>query len=147
MSVAAGTTLSEAASKELLGRYGVPIADERLTDTADDAAAAAEELGFPVVAKLCGDAIAHKTERGLVRLNLGDATAVRAAAADLLAAATPADGAVQVLVARKVDGAGGSAAEQSFDPVPRHDRTCWHFGAHIVVILNSGRERFGRSSG
>src|SRR4051794_28183431 len=97
MSAAGGTTLSEAASKDLLRRYGVPMADERLTDTAVEAVTAAEELGFPVVAKLCGDAIAHKTERGLVRLNLGDAAMVRAAADDLLAAATPADGAVQVL--------------------------------------------------
>ena len=38
-------------------------------------------LGFPVVVKLCGDAIAHKTERGLVRLGLRDADAVRDAAA------------------------------------------------------------------
>ena len=38
------------------------------------------DLGFPVVAKLNGDAIAHKTERGLVRLGLGDADAVRRAA-------------------------------------------------------------------
>jgi acetyl-CoA synthetase (ADP-forming) len=57
-----------------------------------------------VVAKLNGDAIAHKTERGLVRLNLGDAGAVRAAAADLLAAATPADGDVTVLVAPMLRG-------------------------------------------
>ena len=40
----------------------------------------ADELGFPVVAKLNGDAIAHKTERGLVRLGLADAAAVRQAA-------------------------------------------------------------------
>jgi acetyl-CoA synthetase (ADP-forming) len=57
-----------------------------------------------VVAKLCGDAIAHKTERGLVRLRLGDAAAVEAAAADLLAQATPADGEVEVLVAPMVQG-------------------------------------------
>ena len=42
-----------------------------------------------MVVKLHGDAIAHKTERGLVRLGLTDAAAVRAAAADVLAAATP----------------------------------------------------------
>jgi len=116
MSVAAATTLSEAASKELLGRYGVPIADERLTDTADEAVAAATSLGFPVVAKLCGDAIAHKTERGLVRLNLGDPGAVRTAAADLLAAATPADGAVQVLVAPMVKGSRELIAGLNDDP-------------------------------
>ena len=80
-------TLSEAESKALLAGFGVPVAPERLVDSADTAAAAADELGFPVVAKLCGDNIAHKTERGLVRLNLGDAAAVGAATAELLAAA------------------------------------------------------------
>ena len=64
-------TLSEADSKALLGAYGVPVPDERWCATADEAAAAADAIGYPVVAKLCGDAIAHKTERGLVRLGLG----------------------------------------------------------------------------
>lgn len=104
MSGTGGKTLSEAASKALLGRYGVPMPSERLASTPDEAAAAAGELGFPVVAKLGGDAIAHKTERGLVRLGLADAEAVRAAAADLLAAATPQDGEVHVLIAPMVRG-------------------------------------------
>ena len=47
---------------------------------------------YPVVAKLCGEGIAHKTERGLVRLRLGTPPPVRDAAGDLLAAATPEDG-------------------------------------------------------
>jgi acetyltransferase len=54
--------------------------------------------------KLCGDAIAHKTERGLVRLGLADAAAVRSAAQELLAAARPEDGAVSLLVAEQVAG-------------------------------------------
>jgi acetyl-CoA synthetase (ADP-forming) len=92
-------TLSEASSKELLGAFGVPFPDERVVSTADDAVAAADAIGYPVVAKLGGDAIAHKTERGLVRLGLGSAEQVRDAAASLLAAATPEDGEVHVLVA------------------------------------------------
>ena len=97
-------TLSEAESKRVLARAGVPMLDERVVASADEAAAAADELGYPVVAKLCGDAIAHKTERGLVRLRLGDADAVREAAAELLAAARPEDGDVGVLVAPMVAG-------------------------------------------
>src|SRR5690242_20009437 len=93
------STLSEAASKRLLADYGVPVLDERDAGDADGAVAAAEAIGYPVVAKLCGDAIAHKTERGLVRLSLRDRDAVRAAATELLAAAPPADGAASVLVA------------------------------------------------
>ena len=97
-------TLSESASKALLREAGVPMADEREVATAELAAIAATEIGFPVVAKLCGDAIAHKTERGLVRLKLGSAQAVNEAAADLLAAARPEDGPVTVLVAPMVQG-------------------------------------------
>jgi succinyl-CoA synthetase beta subunit len=92
-------TLSEAASKDLLGAFGVPFPTERVVSTAGDAARAADEIGYPVVAKLGGDAIAHKTERGLVRLGLGSPEAVRDAAATLLAAARPEDGEVHVLVA------------------------------------------------
>jgi len=92
-------TLSEAASKELLGRFGVPFPAEEVVATADGAVAAADALGYPVVVKLGGDAIAHKTERGLVRLALGSAEQVRDAAEALLATATPEDGEVHLLVA------------------------------------------------
>jgi acetyl-CoA synthetase (ADP-forming) len=92
-------TLSEAASKELLTGHRVPFAPEHVVATAPDAVAAADALGYPVVVKLNGDRIAHKTERGLVRLNLADAGAVDVAAAELLAAATPDDGDVTLLVA------------------------------------------------
>jgi acetyltransferase len=97
-------TLSEHESKSLLAGYGVPLARESLADTADEAARAAEAIGFPVVLKLCGDAIAHKTERDLVRLGLADAGAVRAAAGELIAKARPEDGAVSLLVAEQVRG-------------------------------------------
>lgn len=97
-------TLSEAASKELLAAFGIPFAPERKVSTADAAASAARELGFPVVVKLGGDKIAHKTERGLVRLRLADENAVNVAAQDLLAAARPEDGEVHLLVAPMISG-------------------------------------------
>lgn len=109
-------TLSEADSKRLLAGYGVPVVEERLAATPDGAAAAAVELGFPVVAKLCGAAIAHKTERGLVRLGLADDGSVRAAASELLAAARSEDGDVGVLVARMVRGNRELIAGLSHDP-------------------------------
>jgi succinyl-CoA synthetase beta subunit len=97
-------TLSEAESKRRLAAAGVPVLDERVAPDVEGAVAAADALGYPVVAKLCGDGIAHKTERGLVRLGLADAGAVRAAASQLLAAARPEDGEVGVLVAPMVQG-------------------------------------------
>src|SRR6187431_436392 len=101
---AASATLSETASKALLRQFGVPIADEREVLSATLAAEAAEALGFPVVLKLCGDSIAHKTERGLVKLRLGDANAVRIAADELLGKAVPEDGPVSLLVAPMISG-------------------------------------------
>jgi succinyl-CoA synthetase beta subunit len=97
-------TLSEAESKALLARHGVPVPGEVLVTTPDEAAEAAEQIGYPVVVKLCGAAITHKTERGLVKLGLGDAAAVREAATGLLAAASPSDGDVALLVAQLVSG-------------------------------------------
>ncbi len=97
-------TLSEADSKALLAGFGLPVLPERVVDDVDAAVEAAEAVTYPVVVKLCGDHIAHKTERGLVRLGLGDAEAVRRAAGDLLAAATADDGEVGLLVAPMVKG-------------------------------------------
>ena len=97
-------TMSEALSKQLLSPFGFPFAVESLVDTASEAGDAADAMGYPVVAKLNGDSIAHKTERGLVRLNLADRAAVEQAATQLLAMATSDDGAVQLLVAKMIDG-------------------------------------------
>ena len=92
-------TLSEPESKALLAQYEIPCVPDALVATAADAATAAATFGFPVVVKLAGDRIAHKTERGLVRLALGDETAVLEAGEALLAVARPEDGDVGLLVA------------------------------------------------
>ena len=104
MAEAPGKTLSEYASKQLLAEYGVPVAREERVQTPQQACEAAARVGFPVVLKLCGDAIAHKTERGLVRLGLADADAVREAAQALLGERRPEDGEVSLLVAEQVAG-------------------------------------------
>ena len=97
-------TLSEADSKDLLRRYGVPVPSEAVAADAAAAVAAAERIGYPVAVKLCGPGIAHKTERGLVRLGVADAAAVERAAVDLLARATSEDGDVGLLVSEMVSG-------------------------------------------
>lgn len=113
-------TLSEEASKALLAPFGVPFLDERTVPDSTGAVAAATELGMPVVLKLNGDAIAHKTERGLVRLNLGSAEAVEGAADALLAAATPDDGQVSLLVAPMIasnrEFICGASTDEQFGP-------------------------------
>ncbi len=110
------STLSESDSKLLLATYNIPFAPEKKTGSVGEAVAAAEQLGYPVVVKLGGDNIAHKTERGLVRLRLNNADAVSEAAKSLLAAATTADGDVHLLVAPMISGTRELIAGMLVDP-------------------------------
>lgn len=64
------SALSEHDSKLLVEKYGVTIPIEKLASTADETAAAANELGYPIVLKACGPEISHKTERELVEVDL-----------------------------------------------------------------------------
>lgn len=81
------TVLNEAEAKQLLKCYGVPVVEETVVETLDDAVAQAQITGFPVVLKGLGSRLTHKTERGLVRLNLKDTDDVRSAAREILNAA------------------------------------------------------------
>lgn len=96
--------MSEWASKNFLAGYGIPFASEHNVHSAKTASDAARTIGFPVAVKLCGDHIAHKTERGLVRLGLVDEHSVENAAEELLAMAQPDDGEVSLLVATMITG-------------------------------------------
>jgi hypothetical protein len=112
-------TLSEAESRRIVARHGVPVSPFVTGATTDQVLAAVDadpDLTFPVVAKLCGRAIAHKTERGLVRLRLADTEALRLACDHLLAAAEPEDGEVEVLVSTMVDGNRELIAGLATDP-------------------------------
>jgi len=63
-------TLDEVESRRLLAYYGIPIPREKLVANETAALAAAEEIGYPVVLKLISPDIAHKTDAGVVRLNI-----------------------------------------------------------------------------
>lgn len=71
------TLLSEAEAKELLAAAGVPVTETRVASSADEAAAIAGELGYPVVLKIVSPDIAHKSDVGGVALGFEDADAVR----------------------------------------------------------------------
>jgi acyl-CoA synthetase (NDP forming) len=60
----------------VVNAFGLPIVAGRVVQTADEGAAFAATLGFPVVAKLVSRRIQHKTDVGAVRVNLVDAAAV-----------------------------------------------------------------------
>jgi acetate---CoA ligase (ADP-forming) len=81
-------------ARALLAEAGVPFAAARRAESADEAAAAAAELGYPVVLKALG--VLHKSDAGGVAVGLEDEPALRAAVA---AMAAPDGYAVEELVA------------------------------------------------
>ncbi len=64
-------TLDEVAAKQALTGYGLKV-PRSVVVFSNQAAAAAAHMGFPVVVKAVSENLAHKTEAGAVRLNLGD---------------------------------------------------------------------------
>ena len=70
--------LNEVESKALLAAYGIPLPEETLVASADEAVAAAERLGWPVVLKAVSSKITHKSDAGAVLLGLASAAAVEA---------------------------------------------------------------------
>jgi len=78
--------LVELPALEVLRHYGFPVVPSRLAPTADEAVAAAREIGWPVVLKISGPRILHKTDVGGVRLNLLNDDEVRTAFGEMAAA-------------------------------------------------------------
>ncbi|MGD0278406.1 MAG: acetate--CoA ligase family protein [Smithella sp.] len=74
------TTLTEAEAKEVLKKYGIPVVEEKAVNTIEEAEIAAETTGYPVVVKGLGSRLTHKTEKGLVKLNLKNREDVHLAA-------------------------------------------------------------------
>ncbi len=62
--------LSEHESKELLRRYDIPVTREIETGDEKEILTAAKEIGYPLVMKACAPDLSHKTERGLVRVDI-----------------------------------------------------------------------------
>jgi acetate---CoA ligase (ADP-forming) len=100
-------TPSEAEAKRLLARAGIASAPEAECATADQAVAAAEKFGYPVVMKILSPDIVHKSEIGGVLLDISDAAAVRDGFTLLLdraKTAAPAAKLEGVLVAKQLKG-------------------------------------------
>ena len=83
---AAGPVLTEVAAKALLACYGVPRPPEALATSAEEAAAAALQIG-PVALKVQSPDITHKTEAGAVALGVSGDAAVREAYQRVMASA------------------------------------------------------------
>src|SRR5271170_388029 len=70
IAAASSDRLTERESKTVLDLYGIPTVRELRAETKQGAAAAAAELGFPLALKVESPDIVHKTEAGVVALNL-----------------------------------------------------------------------------
>ncbi len=91
----AGTPFTEAEGLALVADYGLPVVAHRPAASADEALAAAHDLGWPVALKTAEPEIDHKSDVGGVRLDLDTADALRRAYDDLAVRLGPA-----VLVSR-----------------------------------------------
>jgi len=93
--------LSEWDSKRVIASYGLAVTREGLVNSRNEAVSLATGFGFPVVLKGCSSTLIHKTEMGMVRLNLGSAADVARAYDEIIAASAELDG---VLVQEMVKG-------------------------------------------
>ena len=77
--MAAGRSLFESEAWELFSAYGIPTPRCRVAKSSDEAVAAAQEIGYPVVMKIVSRHILHKSDAGGVKVNIKDDAAARAA--------------------------------------------------------------------
>ena len=102
--------LPEYESAEILERYGVPIASRKRVTSADQAAAVATSLGFPVVVK--SDGPAHKSAAGGVILNINTAEAATAAVEKLGGVAF-----IAAQIPKGVEALVGMVRDEEFGPI------------------------------
>jgi acyl-CoA synthetase (NDP forming) len=75
--------LGDGEAKKILQAYGIEIAREVLVQSSDEAQKAAKKIGDPVALKGLSPHIPHKTDAGLVRLNVRNGKELRAAYAQI----------------------------------------------------------------
>jgi len=80
------TALSEYESKQILASYGIPVTQEELVINPEDLSQAIHKIGYPLVMKGCAADIAHKTERGLIRVDVRNEDEARTAFKEITAA-------------------------------------------------------------
>ena len=117
-------TLSEHESKELISAWDVPVTREVLAASADEAVATAREMGYPVALKVDSPDLLHKTEAGVIRLNLSDDSQVHSSYDEVMSSAkTHAPQAaingvlVQEMVADAVEAIVGISYDSQLGPV------------------------------
>ena len=89
-------TLSEHESKALLKEYGVPVTREVEAANRDDFLKAVNDIGYPLVLKASAPELSHKTESGLIRVDIRNEQEALTAYEELMAGMKVTGGAVLV---------------------------------------------------
>jgi len=138
LGAATAPVLTEREAKSVLALYGIPCVEERLATERNGAIAAAQALGFPVVLKALSRDLPHKTEAGVIHLNLKNSVEVGAAHDAILArvaALSPAprlDGVlVQKMAPQGVEVIVGGRIDPLFGPL-----VVVGLGGVLVEVLN-----------
>ncbi len=90
------SALSEYESKQVLADNGIPCTREIMVTSLQELEDAAEKIGFPLVLKGCAPEIAHKTEKGLIRVDIRSLEEAIAAFEEIMAEMAGSDGGVLV---------------------------------------------------
>lgn len=91
------TSLTAPEGKRVADAYGIPVPDEGLAESADEAVQLADRLGFPVVMKIVSPDILHKTDAGGVRVGVSTSAEVRSAYTEIVGNARKYDANANVL--------------------------------------------------
>lgn len=81
-----GRNLLEPEAMELFKEYQIPVPAYSLVYSAEEAAAASEKIGFPVVMKIVSKDVIHKTDAGGVRVGVANAEDAGRAYEDIISA-------------------------------------------------------------
>jgi acyl-CoA synthetase (NDP forming) len=140
---AGGMTLGEHASKQWLKVYGIAAVEEKLLPLAEIEKLVAAPLPFPLAVKIESADIPHKTEAGVVRLNINSLDALKQAAREIAAAAkqyNPAariDGVLVQSMASGVEVIVGAVNDPYFGPV-----VTFGLGGIFTELLKDVTHRF-----
>ncbi len=112
------TTLSENESKQLLACYDIPVTREALVKNRGSLLETAGEIGYPVVFKGCSSEITHKTEKGLIRLDIRNNEEAAAAFEEITAAMNGPENfiLVQEMISGKRELVAGLTRDPQFGP-------------------------------
>jgi acetyltransferase len=121
---AAGRPLTEREGKQVLALYGIPTTREALATSVDEALAAARTIGYPVALKVEAPGILHKTEAGVVLLDVADEATLEHGFREVLARARAYDPGAEVrgvLVQEMINGGHevilGMTRDPQFGPI------------------------------